>query len=66
MKDSFLRRASGERELPATLAPGLDLFDEEALTDEIGRQLQERLSHRRASRIEAQRLALASIIAAKK
>jgi len=61
---SFLRGESVKRELPATSASGLDLFDEDALIDEIGRQLQKRISPGRANGAEALRPDLASVIAA--
>lgn len=61
---SFLRGESAERGLPVTLARRLDLFDQEALVEEIGRQLQERLSHSRANSAEERRLDIASVIAA--
>jgi hypothetical protein len=47
-----------------TSASGLDPFDEDALIDEIGRQLQERLSPGRVNGAEALRPDLASVIAA--
>jgi hypothetical protein len=61
---SALRGESLEREPPVTPASGLDPFDEDALIDEIGRQLQERISPGRADGSEALRPDLASVIAA--
>lgn len=61
---SALRGESLEREPPVTSASGLDPFDEDALIDEIERQLQERLSPGRANGAEALRPDLASVIAA--
>lgn len=61
---SALRGESVERESPVKSASGLDPFDEDALIDEIGRQLQERISPGRANGVEALRPDLASVIAA--
>jgi uncharacterized membrane protein YccC len=61
---SALRGESLGRESPVTSASGLDPFDEDALIDEIGRQLQERISPGQANGAEALRPDLASVIAA--
>jgi len=61
---SALRGESLEREPSVTSASGLDPFDEDALIDEIGRQLQERISPGRTNGAEASRPDLASVIAA--
>lgn len=61
---SALRGESVEQESPVTSASGLDPFDEDALIDEIGRQLQARISPGQSNGAEALRPDLASVIAA--